>query len=53
MASCHYNYAQFLTGSEPSQEIDPQLISRFEGILQAKLFEMEEGYCPKSRTLKL
>ena len=43
MASCQYNYPPFFFGSQPSQEIDPQLTSRFEGILQAKLFGMEEA----------
>ena len=44
MASGQHNYPPSVPGSAPSQEINPQIISRFEGILQAKLFEMEQGY---------
>jgi hypothetical protein len=44
MASGQHRYPPSVPGSTSSQGVNPQLISHFEEILQAKLTEMEQGY---------
>jgi hypothetical protein len=44
MSSSEHSYPPSVPGSAPSQGINPQLIAHFDGILQARLAEMEQGY---------